>query len=45
MPSDHPEWHGPFGEAKLKTFNSLTSTKVPFIPREGNKGKQDICLR
>jgi cysteinyl-tRNA synthetase len=43
MPNEHPPWHGPFGEGKLKVFNSLTSTKVPFIPKDGNKVSFYIC--
>jgi cysteinyl-tRNA synthetase len=39
----YPPWHGPFGDAELKTNNSLTGTKTPFVPKEGNKVSMYIC--
>lgn len=38
-----PEWHGPFGESELKVRNTLTQTKVPFVPIEGKKVKWYTC--
>lgn len=36
--SKHPPWHGPKGEADIKVFNSLTSTKTSFLPaKAGSK--------
>lgn len=29
-----PEWHGPHGAGRLRAHNSLTSSRVPFVPAD-----------
>jgi len=43
---EQPPWHPPFEDGKtpgLMVYNSLTQTKVPFIPSESNLVKWYIC--
>ncbi|KAF4748913.1 hypothetical protein FOZ62_000139, partial [Perkinsus olseni] len=45
--SDFPEWHkpkaNPLGDMGLKVHNSLTDTKVPFIPINGKEVRMYVC--
>lgn len=38
-----PPWTQPLGEGKIMVYNSLTRTKVPLIPKNGNHLTWYIC--
>lgn len=38
--STMPTWHGPFGDAPISVFNSMTLNKVPFVTMEQNKSAE-----
>lgn len=44
QPQQQPEWSAPSGgRAKLQVYNTLTRTKVPFVPQNGNTLRWYSC--